>query len=286
MNGLFIGLSTIDLIYYVERTVYANEKINAKEIVLSGGGPAYNAAVTFSALGNKSLLISGIGPSSLSTIIHKELKDFHISCIDGFKDSSQTLPVSSIQITPDGERAVLTNSGPRSLQPEQLPGDIPPDTRILLTDGHYLESAIHFSQIAYQQKIPTILDGGSWKKGMEKLLPWINVIICSDTFRIPSVADNYLEKKAYLFHTGPQKVAFTRGANSVLAFENDLQTEITVPDFPVVDTLGAGDIFHGAFCHYYIEHFNFLKALKQASEIASLSCKYKGTKAWIDQLNK
>lgn len=286
MNGLFIGLSTIDLIYYVERTIHANEKVNAKEVLISGGGPAYNAAITFSALGNESLLISGIGPSPLSSIIHKELKDFRISCTDGFKDSCQTLPVSSIQITPDGERAVLTNSGPRSLQSELLPGNIPPDTRVLLTDGHYLESAIHFSQIAYQQKIPTILDGGSWKKGMEKLLPWITVIICSDSFRIPFVADNYWEKKTYLNHAGPQKVAFTRGENSILAFEDDLQTEITVPALPVADTLGAGDIFHGAFCHYYIGHFNFLEALRQASEIAGLSCRYKGTRTWIDQLKK
>jgi sugar/nucleoside kinase (ribokinase family) len=49
-----------------------------------------------------------------------------------------------------------------------------------------------------------------------------------------------------------------------------------------VDTLGAGDIFHGAFCHYILQN-DFPVSLERAAEIASLSCTSLGTRAWIDQ---
>jgi sugar/nucleoside kinase (ribokinase family) len=50
-----------------------------------------------------------------------------------------------------------------------------------------------------------------------------------------------------------------------------------------VDTLGAGDIFHGAFCHYLLERNDFLLSLERAGEVASLACTSLGTRAWIEQ---
>jgi sugar/nucleoside kinase (ribokinase family) len=55
-----------------------------------------------------------------------------------------------------------------------------------------------------------------------------------------------------------------------------------MPVLPV-DTLGAGDIFHGAFCHYLLECNDFLLSLERAGEVASLSCTSLGTRAWIEQ---
>ena len=58
---------------------------------------------------------------------------------------------------------------------------------------------------------------------------------------------------------------------------------VPVMSIKPVDTLGAGDIFHGAFCHYIMERNDFLIALERASEVASLSCTSLGTRAWIEQ---
>jgi sugar/nucleoside kinase (ribokinase family) len=55
---------------------------------------------------------------------------------------------------------------------------------------------------------------------------------------------------------------------------------IDVPTVQAVDTLGAGDIFHGAFCHYILRE-NFPTALKQAAHIASFSCQFFGTRRWM-----
>jgi sugar/nucleoside kinase (ribokinase family) len=56
---------------------------------------------------------------------------------------------------------------------------------------------------------------------------------------------------------------------------------ISIDKVEAIDTLGAGDIFHGAFCFYYLKENNFAEALKKASAVATESCKYHGTRDWI-----
>ncbi|MDJ0536213.1 MAG: PfkB family carbohydrate kinase [Xenococcaceae cyanobacterium MO_207.B15] len=46
-----------------------------------------------------------------------------------------------------------------------------------------------------------------------------------------------------------------------------------------VDTLGAGDIFHGAFCNYILQE-DFPTALFLAAQMASKSCQFFGTRSW------
>ena len=48
-----------------------------------------------------------------------------------------------------------------------------------------------------------------------------------------------------------------------------------------MDTLGAGDFLHGAFCYYYLEEKELKPALQKASEVATFSCQYKGTREWL-----
>jgi len=80
-----------------------------------------------------------------------------------------------------------------------------------------------------------------------------------------------------------KKVAITRGEKSILFFENGKIEEIHIESVEVKDTLGAGDVFHGAFCFFYLQKKDFKKALESASKVASESCKFFGTRAWMHQ---
>lgn len=61
--------------------------------------------------------------------------------------------------------------------------------------------------------------------------------------------------------------------------------EIEIEPVECIDSLAAGDIFHGAFCFAYLEkEYNFEQALKYASKIASESVKYKGPRAWMTSI--
>jgi sugar/nucleoside kinase (ribokinase family) len=78
-------------------------------------------------------------------------------------------------------------------------------------------------------------------------------------------------------------VAITRGGGPIAWSDGSGRGAIHPPQVDALDTLGAGDIFHGAFCHYLAGGSTFVAALEQAARIAALSCTHLGTRAWIEE---
>ena len=122
-----------------------------------------------------------------------------------------------------------------------------------------------------------VLDAGSWKPNVEQFLQRADVVIASEVFVNPEGKNIFEPDICPAAHK-----VITRGERSVL-----YQTaEVEVPQVTAVGTLGAGDIFHGAFCFAYFEKQQPLKeALEFAVKIASESVKYKGPRACLEYLN-
>ncbi len=81
---------------------------------------------------------------------------------------------------------------------------------------------------------------------------------------------------------GVADVAVTRGAEPVLAVAGDRVTELQVPAVAVVDTLAAGDVFHGAYLvGRYLREIEHHGALAFAAQVASASCRYAGPRAGV-----
>jgi sugar/nucleoside kinase (ribokinase family) len=80
---------------------------------------------------------------------------------------------------------------------------------------------------------------------------------------------------------GPAEAAVTRGERPLSWSDGKRRGEIASPPVEAVDALGAGDVFHGAFCHFRASGADFPAALERAAEIAAQSCRYYGTRGWI-----
>ncbi|MFM8008533.1 MAG: PfkB family carbohydrate kinase, partial [Dolichospermum sp.] len=76
-------------------------------------------------------------------------------------------------------------------------------------------------------------------------------------------------------------IAITQGEKPIQYLTNNVRNSINVPKIQPVDTLGAGDIFHGAFCHYILEN-SFVQALTLAANTAAKACQYFGTRNWLN----
>ncbi len=137
-HGIFLGLSTIDIINYVSHYPLKNEKLKVNKQLYFAGGPATNAAIAFASFGNKCTLITGMGNHPVTGLAKKDIKSHNV--------------------------------------------------------------------------------------------------------------------------------------------------ELKVPEIEVVDTLGSGDIFHGAFCHFILQDNDFIKSLEKATQIAGLSCTFYGTRKWIEKI--
>ena len=88
---------------------------------------------------------------------------------------------------------------------------------------------------------------------------------------------------AYLDRQGVRYRAITRGERPLLYRTPEDNGEIAIEAVEVVDTLGAGDILHGAFCYYYAKDHQFVPALLHASQVATLSCQAFGTRSWMER---
>ena len=289
-KGLFVGMVTLDFIYLAERLPRADEKIVAINAAIAAGGPATNAAVTFNYLGNHAVLTGAIGSHPTSHLILTDLQEWGIAVADLAPTRTESPPVSSIIVTRStGERAVVSiNATTFQAERAQIPADLLDGVDIVLIDGHQMEVGAAIAQSAKQNGIPVVMDGGSWKPGFETVLPWVDYAICSANF-YPPCCQTPQDAIEYLTEFGIQQIAITQGGEAIrvwhpsggtASFNPNEVEEIAVPRVPVIDTLGAGDIFHGAFCHFIL-HTDFKHALAHSAQIAARSCQSFGTRNWM-----
>ncbi len=282
-KGLFVGMLTVDLVYLTASFPSPNQKIAATDYTVSAGGPATNAAVTFSYLGQEAIVLTVAGNHPINGLIRNDLDNYKVAIADLDPARTEAPPVSSIIVTQTtGDRAVVSlNASKAQAGVNQIPGNILQGVDIVLIDGHQIEVSCAIAQQAKINNIPIVIDGGSWKPGLENILPMVDYAICSDNFYPPN-CHNTEQVFSYLSNIGIPHIAITRGEKPILYLSPTGTGEIEIPQINPVDTLGAGDIFHGAFCHYILQT-NFAETLKAAAKIASYSCQYFGTRRWMER---
>ncbi|PSF33053.1 ribokinase [Aphanothece hegewaldii CCALA 016] len=284
MKGLFIGLTTIDLIYLTSELPQTNQKIVALDQTIAAGGPATNAAVTFSYLNNQATVVGILGKHPLSQLILSDLDACLINFVDLLPQRIESPAVSSIFVLEKtGERSVISvNARYAQATPEQLPKDILQGIDLVLIDGHQMAVSYAIASQAKIAGIPIVVDGGSWKTGFNQVLPLADYVICSANF-YPPQCRTQADVFQYLSSLSIPFIAITQGNQPILLQIEGKLEEIKINPIQAVDTLGAGDILHGAFCHYILETQNFAEALESASKIAAKSCQYFGTRNWMTE---
>jgi sugar/nucleoside kinase (ribokinase family) len=285
-NGLFVGLTTIDIQYFVPSFPEPNTKIKSEKPSVWVGGPATNAAVAFSFFNGSTNLISAVGESPFREFVMADLASNRIVHTD-LLEGQEHLPVLATVVTTDhnGDRTIFTYNPDDcclDFSPEELLGQLNPD--FVFTDGFYPTVALAFCKAARKREIPVIFDGGSWKDHLGQLLPWIDVAICSSNF-IPPGCNTTDDVFACLNRWGGAASAISRGHKSLLFQDGKQSGEIEIQEILAADTLGAGDFLHGAFCYFYSRNNSFEAALRQASVFASETCRYKGTRIWQEKLD-
>src|SRR5690554_2141935 len=285
-RGLFAGLTTIDIQYFVDSFPGSNQKIKTNPPDIFVGGPATNAAIAFSLLNGEANLFSVTGSHAFSQFVNLDFIKNNINHLD-LADSAECEPVlaSVITSTNNGDRNVFTNhpaSVTSTVQVFKLFEALNP--HILLLDGYYPEFVLEIAHIAKERRIPVVLDCGSWKSQYNQLLPTADVVICSADF-FPPGCENENNVVEFLHDNyGIRKLAISRGEKSLIYFSGGRRGEIPVEQIEIIDSLGAGDFLHGAFCYYWLTcGNNFIKALEHAVKLATFTCMYKGTRSWMNK---
>lgn len=284
-KGLFVGMVTLDLVYLSTKLPNNNQKVVASDYTVAAGGPATNAAVTFSYLGNQATILGVVGTHPITQLIRGDLESYGVTIADLSPTTLEPPPVSSIIVTQaTGDRAVISlNATKMQISSNQLPAALDVGVDLVLIDGHQMEAGCAIAQLAKDNNIPVVIDGGSWKPGFETVLPLIDYAICSANFYPPGYSTSQ-EVIAYLAAMGIPHIAITQGEKPIQYLSRGVSGQLPIPQINAIDTMGAGDVFHGAFCHYILEQ-NFTDALAAATKIATHSCQFFGSRRWMQPLS-
>jgi sugar/nucleoside kinase (ribokinase family) len=285
-RALFVGRSTYDLCFVLPRYPEEDTKSEVEGYYQAAGGPALNAAIVFAALGGEATLFTASGTGEMAISMRRELADYGVALHDASETQKDVLPISSILINRvTGTRTIYTHAPERqvvAVTEAQL--DAVPRPGLVMSDGHVPELAETVLKWARARGIPTLLDGGSWKDWMPQLLKLTDIAVISERFSIPRVK-TIEDRFSYLQQCGVSKLAVTCGPGIIAWREGQKSGEIHPTTVAAIDTLGAGDAFHGSFCRYYLEGEGFEAALHHAASLASRSCTEWG-RAWIPKLQQ
>ena len=285
-NGVFVGLSTVDVVFGVDELPSPNTKVVARSQDVFVGGPATNASITFGQLGGRATLVTGVGRHALASVVREELQRYSIQLIDLYRDFDDVPVISSISVRKTGERNIISANSTRvNALPVQIDDGILKEARVVLVDGHYMQACQVWAEAAHARGTLVVFDGGSWKNGTQELLNSVDIAICSaDFFPLGCSTENDVFN--YLKDCGVTNIAITKGAEPVRFVSGVASGIVQVPQVEVVDTMGAGDIFHGAFCYYASIGRGFAEALGEAARVATESCRFRGTREWMKHFMK
>lgn len=280
-TAVFCGLTTLDITQRVERVPRENEKIVSLGTAVDVGGPAANAARVAAAFGISCQLITLLGNSVLAKIAQNILENSGIEIIDLAADSD--FPLSTVLVDNAGGRSVISQNNPgRAYQKFSL--DLGSDIKVLEVDGHLLDVQIQLARAAQIKNVPIVFDGGSWKAGSGVLLPLLSHVIISADFQVPDCTDTFAELKRYQYPLLAQSFGDQPVRGNYAGSAADFT--VPVPQVTPQDTLGAGDVLHGAFTALLAKNIDAKTALTQAVTAASQSTEFLGLLPYLESIKQ
>jgi len=288
-RAIFIGRTTLDAAYRLDAMPKEDGKVYASSSLVSVGGPAANAAITHAMLGGDSLLITAIGRGLWADTIRAELSRHGVLWIDLALELNYEAPLTTVLInTQLGTRTIVNPPQQllRECEPIQGWHEIAPEgwsdpPRVALCDGFFLRETLPLLADLRASGTNLCLDGGSWKPGTDKLAPLLHAAICSERFELPEEFARRGIKPVdaalrWFAEAGVPFVAVTRGAKPIIGVDQGSSFEIAIEQVPVVDTLAAGDVLHGAYIYFSACGVEPQEALRTASAVATLKCRFMG----------
>jgi sugar/nucleoside kinase (ribokinase family) len=265
MQALFIGQTYIDVTFLTDRMPSGDEKHVASAYAVSFGGNAVTAAFCCAKL--------GIVPDLLTTVADDWLGRMFLDMAAGYRISVHTRKVKTSSLSfimpNDGKRAIVRCRDADYIHP--FPVLNLAGARALHLDGHQPDAAIHYAKHCREAGLLTSLDGGGLRSNTHELLGFIDVAIvaerlCEQMRLTPAAMLDYLKGR------GCRIGGVTLGERGFIWYDETGTVRsvpaLAVPPGRVIDTSGAGDIFHGAYIHSYLtdptkpwsQHFGFAQA--------------------------
>lgn len=286
MDVVGLGFSSLDYVGIVPHLPDLDEGMEMRDLAVQGGGPVAQALVTLARLGAATGYVGRISDDVAGAAMRQSLEE-------------ERVDLTELQLQPGASSAqciILVDemTGKRSIcgYPGTA-GDVAVSSmslayvcsgRYLHLDGFSMESALVAAKAARQAGVQVCLDAGGSLERLKPLIELTDVLIANEPFTLAAGDGNYERGAARLKELGPSIVVATLGSAGSYTFTGDEAFQI--PSFPitVVDTTGAGDVFHGAYLFGLLQSWPLREVATFANASAALQCTRLGGRAGIPTL--
>ena len=275
---LCIGMPVRDLTFHVQGLPKRGLKIGAERFEEIAGGNAFNAAVAISRLDGGVAFCGPMGDAgeTSSRYIFDKAAELGIAMQDIVHMPGLVTPISTVMIDPGGERTIITFRDPELWKVRLPEADrMLSDCDAILAESRCAAFCTGLCAEARRRGIPVVIDVDSAMSMREGLLTASSHLIFSSE-ALQATADIADDAAALqkLAKVTPAFLAGTRGSQGTVWLDPNGGGLRQTAAFPVhtVDTLGAGDVFHGAFALAMTENQDLEDALRFASAAAAIKC--------------
>lgn len=274
---LCIGIPVRDLTFRVDGVPARGSKANASHFAEICGGNALNAAISIVRLGARASLCGPMGDAreTASRFIFDKLAEEGIDTSRLIHMEGLVTPLSAIMIDASGERTIVTFRDPDLWKVELPSADVLLDgCDAILTEDRCASFCTDLCAEARRRGIPVVVDidrALSLREGL--LTAASHLVFSSEPLQETADVTDDAQALKKIAKLTPSFLAGTRGPRGTIWLDEHGELQET-PAFPVhtVDTLGAGDVFHGAFTLAMTEKMDIRSALRFASAAAALKC--------------
>lgn len=271
-----IGANVYDTLITLPKFPDEDTKLRATSSCASGGGPCATGLVAASKLGAACAFIGVLSDDTAGKFLCEDMAKYGVS--DEFVEIKKGYSSFSSCIWLNAEKATRTcvfdkgNLPPLSLSEAQKKAVL--DAEILMIDGNEMSAAIDAARLARENGVHVLYDAGGLYEGVEKLLPYADILIPSEEFAKGHTGESDIESAARKLSEmyNPAVVVVTCGKDGGVILENGELSRYAAFPVDAVDTNGAGDVFHGAFAFAVTKGYNYYKCCIFASAVSALKC--------------
>jgi sulfofructose kinase len=284
-----VGLNATDTVIPLATYPARGSKVEYSTSTVLPGGQVATTVVACQHWGLRTRYIGKLG-DDLAATLHREAFSYagvetHIITVPGGA-SAQSL----ILVDAQGERTVFIRRDSDArlvLRPSDLDRDSIINARALHVDGYDTEAAILATTWARAANIPVIADLDELYPNVETLIANVDYLIVSRDFPSRLMAEPDLEQALRKMHRryNCRLAAATLGQEGVLAFDGKQLLHTPAYSVPVIDTTGAGDIFHAGFIYALLADWPLDRQLEFACAAAALNCTAVGARGGIHSLD-
>ncbi len=271
-----IGANVFDTLYTVDKYPTEDTKMRANSVKSCGGGPCATGLVAAAKLGASCAFIGNIGGDGGAKFLKEDFERYgvsteYIKIKPGFDSFCSVLWLS--KETASRTCVFYKGNVPPTKLDEEAKRAIA-DAKVMMVDGNDMDAAIEGAKIARDNGTKVLYDAGGLYSGVERLLPYADILIPSEEFALGHTGADSAEAAAKILFErySPEVVVITQGKKGGIIYDGEKLESYPAFLVDAVDSNGAGDVFHGAFAFAITKNMCYNKACVFSSAVSALKC--------------